>query len=86
MEYSHRIAILKISFFDNFLSGGWVGTNFLSSANAPLTFCCLHLSLLLVNIFFTTPLVGVSTGVCMSKITFYWNTVLIFEKCSVPGP
>ena len=28
----------------NFLSTGWVGINLLSSAKAPLTFCCLNLS------------------------------------------
>lgn len=56
------MAILKISFLDNFLSGGCVGTNFLNSAKAPLTFCCRNLSLLLENIFFTIPCAGNSGG------------------------
>lgn len=52
----YLIAIRRISFLDNFLSGGWVGTSFLNSAKAPLTFCCLQRSLLLVNNFFVVPL------------------------------
>ena len=48
------MAIRRISFLDNFLSGGWVGTSFRSSANAPDTFCWRQRSLVLVNIFRTT--------------------------------
>ena len=35
----------KISLFDSFLSGGWVGSNLRSSAKAPLTFCWRNFSL-----------------------------------------
>ena len=35
----------KISLLLNFLSIGWVGKSLLSSAKAPLTFCCRNLSL-----------------------------------------
>lgn len=48
------IARRNISFLLSFLSGGWVGMSLRSSANAPLTFCCLHLSRLFVNIRRTT--------------------------------
>ena len=48
---THFIDIRRISCLDNFLSGGCVGTNFLNSAKAPLTFCCRHRSLLFVNNF-----------------------------------
>lgn len=40
----------RISFLLSFLSGGWVGISLRSSEKAPLTFCCLHLSLLFVKI------------------------------------
>jgi len=46
----YLIAMRRISFLLSFLSGGWVGTSFLSSAYALVTFCCRHLSRLLVNI------------------------------------
>lgn len=48
------IARRKISFLLSFLSGGWVGMSLRSSAKAPLTFCCLHLSRLLVKMRRTT--------------------------------
>lgn len=48
------IAKRKISFLLSFLSGGWVGMSLRSSAKAPLTFCCLHLSRLFVNMRRTT--------------------------------
>ena len=35
----------NISLLLSFLSAGWLGSNFLRSAKAPLTFCCLNLSL-----------------------------------------
>lgn len=47
----YLIAIRSISFFESFLSGGCVGTNLLSSAKAPLTFCCRQRSLQLVKSF-----------------------------------
>lgn len=53
-RFTYLMAIRRISFFDNFLSGGCVGTSLRSSANAPDTFCCLHLSLEFVKIFLTT--------------------------------
>lgn len=39
----------RISFLLNFLSGGWVGMSFRSSAKAPFTFCWRHRSRLLVK-------------------------------------
>lgn len=44
------MAIRKISFFDSFLSCGWVGTNFRSSANAPVTLCWRQRSRELVTV------------------------------------
>lgn len=44
------MAILSISFFDNFLSCGWVGTNLRSSANAPVTLCWRQRSRELVTV------------------------------------
>ena len=35
----------NISLLLSFLSAGWLGSNFRRSAKAPLTFCCLNLSL-----------------------------------------
>lgn len=47
----YLMANRSVSFLLSFLSGGWVGISFLSLAKALLTFCCLHLSLVLVKIF-----------------------------------
>lgn len=47
----YLMAKRRVSFLLSFLSGGWVGMSFLSLAKALLTFCCLHLSLVLVKIF-----------------------------------
>lgn len=62
----YLMAIRRISFFDNFLSGGCVGTNFRSSAKAPLTFCCLQRSRLFVKSFLTPkpPTLGVCVLPC----------------------
>lgn len=45
----YRMARRRISFLLSFLSGGWVGISFRSSAKAPFTFCCLQRSRLLVK-------------------------------------
>lgn len=54
----YLMASFRISALLNFLSGGWVGTNRLKSEKAPFTFCCLHLSRLLVKTLLTTFLTG----------------------------
>ena len=41
----YLIESFNISLLLSFLSAGWLGRSFLRSANAPLTFCCLNLSL-----------------------------------------
>ncbi|MEE6518969.1 hypothetical protein FKM82_030335 [Ascaphus truei] len=45
----YLMASLRISFLLSFLSGGWVGISFRSSAKAPFTFCCRQRSRLLVK-------------------------------------
>src|SRR5687767_6293245 len=50
-RFIYLMASLRISFLLSFLSGGCVGTSRRSSANALLTFCCRHLSRVLVKNF-----------------------------------
>ena len=42
---NYLIESFNISLLLSFLSAGWLGRSFRRSANAPLTFCCLNLSL-----------------------------------------
>lgn len=76
---TYLIADLKISFFESFLSIGCVGTNFLSSAKAPETFCCLQRSRVLVKIFLTTTPFRITIG----EFIWFAKTRLEFAKVEV---